>query len=570
MFKKVPKNTEKQASNGMAEMNVRDEALFEALGKSKKAKKRKLILTIVIVAAILIAALAAGVSILRSQVRERFATSAGDILSAEAERGTISTVVSGSGMLTNVDTEVVSVPEGVEVTQILVKFGDTVQEGDLLAVVDMATVRTAMSDLQDEIDDLDDQITDAEGDTVSSYISAGVPGRVKLIHAEKGMLVEDVMVESGALAVISLDGYMALDLETSALEQGELVTVILSGGEQTEGTVESVAGSKATILLTDNGPEYGEEVTVRDESGAEIGTGALYIHNPLMVTGYAGTISAVRVSENQQVYASTTLFTLTDTSSSASYDALLRTRNEAEETLLELLRIQRYGGLTAPISGSVYSAADLDSGEGITDIVTLSPDISMSVTISVDESDILSLELDQEADVTVSSVSDETLTGIVTEIDKTASDGTYTAVITLDKVEGMLSGMTASVDIRIEGVDDAILIPVDALHQTSTGYYVYTAYDEETQEYGGKVDVVPGLSNSNYVEIKSGLNEGDTVYYTESKSNTGMFAGGGFGNRGGNSEGMPSGGGMADFGGDMSGGGRSGDMPNGGGPGDRG
>lgn len=570
MFKKLPQNTEKQAPGGMMELNVRDEALFEALGKSKKAKKRKVILTILIAAAILIAALVIGVSILRRQVRERFAPSAGDVLSAGAERGTISTVVSGSGMLTNVDTEVVSVPEGVEVTEILVKFGDTVQEGDLLAVVDMATVRTAMSDLQDEIDDLDDQITDAEGDTVSSYISAGIPGRIKLIHAEAGMLVEDVMVESGALALISLDGYMALDVETDALEEGELVTVILSSGEETEGTVESVAGSKATILLTDNGPEYGEEVTLRDEAGAEIGTGTLYIHNPLMVTGYAGTISAVRVSENQQVYAYTTLFTLTDTSSSASYDALLRTRSEAEETLLELLRIQRYGGLTAPISGSVYSAADLDSGTGITDIVTLSPDISMSVTISVDESDILSLELDQEADVTVSSVSDETLTGIVTEIDKTASDGTYTAVITLDKVEGMLSGMTASVDIRIEGVDDAILIPVDALHQTSIGYYVYTAYDEETQEYGGKVDVVPGLSNSNYVEIKSGLNEGDTVYYTESESFTGMFGGRGFGNMGnGNSEGMPNGG-MADFGGDMPNGGKSGDMPNGGGPGGRG
>lgn len=59
-------------------------------------------------------------------------------------------------------------------------------------------------------------------------MAAGVPGRIKLIHAEAGMLVENVMVESGALAVISLDGYMALDVETDALEEGELVTVIPS------------------------------------------------------------------------------------------------------------------------------------------------------------------------------------------------------------------------------------------------------------------------------------------------------------------------------------------------------
>ena len=62
---------------------------------------------------------------------------------------------------------------------------------------------------------------------------------------------------------------------------------------------------------------------------------------------------------------------------------------------------------------------------------------------------------------------------------------------------------------------------------------------------------MPGLSNSNYVEIKSGLSEGDVVYYTESQ--TFDFGGIVFG-------GMPGG----DFGGDMpdmSGGG----MPSGGG-----
>lgn len=534
-----------------------DDALFEALGKSRKAKKRKILRTVLIIAVVLVAALTAGVSILQRQVRKQFASSSQEVLRAAAERGTISTVVSGSGTLTNVDTETVSVPSGVEVTEILVEFGDTVKEGDLLATVDMASVRTAMSDLQGEIENLDDQIADADGDTVSSYVSAGVPGRVKAIYAEKGKLVEDVMVEHGGLAEISLDGCMAADIETDALSEGDTVTVVLSNGEEMGGTVEKTVGGTATVLVTDNGPENGESVTVKSESGAELGSGTLYIHNALTVTGYAGTVSTVDAVLNQKVYASTTLFTLKDTSTSASYDALLRERSEKEETLLKLLQIQRSNGLTAPISGSVYSVADLDDedGEEITDIVVLSPDVSMSVTISVDEADILALELGQEADVTVSSVSDETLSGVVTEIDKTSASGDYTAIITLDKVTGMLPGMTASVDVRIEGVDDAILIPVDALHQTSSGYYVYTSYDEDTQEYGGKVDVVPGLSNSNYVEIKSGLSEGDVVYYTESQ--TFDFGGMGFG-------GMPGG----DFGGDMPdmSGSSGGGMPSGGAP----
>ena len=534
-----------------------DDALFEALGKSRKARKRKIIRTVLIIVAVLVVGLIVGVSILQRQVRKQFASSSQEVLSAAAERGTISTVVSGSGTLTNVDTETVSVPSGVEVTEILVEFGDTVSEGDLLATVDMASVRTAMSDLQGEIEDLDDQIADADGDTVSSYVSAGVPGRVKIIYAEKDKLVEDVMVAHGGLAEISLDGYMAVDIKADALSEGDGVTVVLSDGEEIEGTVEKTVGGTATVLVTDNGPENGEAVTVKSESGTKLGSGTLYIHNSLTVTGYAGTVSTVDAALNQKVYSSTTLFTLKDTSTSASYDALLRERSEKEKTLLELLQIQRSNGLTAPISGSVYSVADLDDedGEEITDIVVLSPDVSMSVTISVDEADILALELGQEADVTVSSVSDETLSGVVTEIDKTSASGDYTAVITLDKVTGMLPGMTASVDVRIEGVDDAILIPVDALHQTSSGYYVYTSYDEDTQEYGGKVDVVPGLSNSKYVEIKSGLSEGDVVYYTESQ--TFDFGGIVFG-------GMPGG----DFGGDMPdmSGSSGGGMPSGGAP----
>ena len=576
MFKKKKETQLHNEEFGAAsERNAKDDALFEVLNQSKKAKKRKLIRTIVTVVLILVIILIAGISILRRQVREQFGGSRDEVLSEQAKRGTISTLVSGSGMLVNVDTEVVSVPAGVEVTEILVAYGDTVEEGDLLAVVDMATVRSAMSDLQAEIDDLDDQISDAEGDTVNAFVKAGMKGRIKILYGETGMTVEDAMVDHGGLAVLSLDGYMAVDIETEMLSEGDKVIVVLDDGSEKEGTVEKTVAKTATILVTDNGPAYDEEVMIKTDSGELVGSGKLYIHNPLKVTGYAGKIKTVNVKLNQQVYASSTLFTLTDTSSSASYDALLRLRSEKETVLLELLWIQRYGGLTSPISGSVYSVADLDAEEEdtqetqTTDLVTLSPDVSMSVTISVDESDILSLALGQIADITVRSIGDETISGVVTEIDRTDSSGAYTAVIILDKIEGMLPGMTANVDVRIEGVDDAILIPVDALHQTSSGYYVYTSYDEELQEYGGRVDVIPGLSNSNYVEIKSGLQEGDTVYYTEAQDwfggmGFGMMPGGSGGNMpsfGGNGGGMPSGGGMP--GGMPSGG----NMPNFGGSG---
>ena len=547
----------------------RDDALFEVLGKNKKRRKRRIIVTVVSIVLVLAMIAVVGVSFLQRRVREQFASNQGEVLSYEVTTGSISTVVSGSGSLTDVDLNSITVPEGVEITEVKVKTNQAIAKGDILATVDMASVISAMADLQVQIEDLDEQLSDAEDDAASTTIYAGVTGRVKAIFGEAGASVADVMYEHGALALISLDGYMAVDIETDALTVGDGVTVKLSDEEEITGTVESVVGGKATILVTDNGPEYDEAVTVLNDEGTVFGTGNLYIHSALKVTGYAGTIASVKTSVNKKVSDTTRLFTLEDTDYSANYNSLLRERADLEATLLELLTIQRDGAVLATADGSVYSVDYSD--DAATAVVTVSTDEKMTVTISVDESDILSLELGQTVTVSVPSVSEDSFAGTLTEINRTSSSsGTYSAVIEVEKVEGMLSGMTASVSVRIEGVDDAILIPIEALHKTSDGAYVYTSYNEEYQEYGGKVDVVTGLENSTYVEIKSGLSVGDTVYYTEQESGFGNFGGmGGF--PGGNGGQMPDfGGEMPDFGGGQMpdfGGGSGGGRPSGGFPG---
>ena len=487
----MAKKNKMEAASGVQ----RDDALFEALGKSKKRKKRRIILTVVSIVLVLAIIAVVGVSFLRRRVREQFAASQGEVLSYEVSTGSISTTVSGSGSLTDVDLQAVTVPEGVEITEVKIKRNQTVAAGDILATVEMSSVVSAMADLQAQIEELDAQISDAEDDSAATRINAGVTGRVKAVFGEAGDDVADVMAEHGALALLSLDGFMAVDIETDALATGDSVTVRHSGGDEVTGTVEAAVGGMATVLVTDNGTLYDAEVTVLNGEGTELETGRLYIHSALRVTGFSGTISQVNASENSKVKESTKLFTLKDTGYSANYNALLRQRAELEETLLELLTIQRDGAVLAKLDGSVYSVDYTD--DTATAVATLSTDEKMSVTISVDESDILSLELGQSVTVSVSSVSEDAFSGTLTEVDRTSSSsGTYSAVIELEKAEGMLSGMTASVSVRIEGVDDAILIPIEALHKTSDGAYVYTSYNEEYQEYGGRVDVVTGLENS--------------------------------------------------------------------------
>lgn len=537
----------------MSEQNQRAEELFETLSKNKKMRRRRIIRTVLITIAVIAAILIAVVVTLTKNVEKKFAAAAADVQVFQVTTGTIHTIVSGNGVLTEEDLEEIDVPSGVKVNEVMVDAGDTVKKGDLLATVDMATVMTSLSSLQDQMQELDKAINDAKGEEAGTQITAGVSGRVKIIYAEPEMDVSLCMAEHGALAVLSLDGCMAMDLKTDKLSKGSLVSVTREGGKVLEGHVSAISGDTSTILISDNGPKFGEEVTVSTKDGTVLGKAELYIHNPLGITGIAGTVRSVAAKENAAVTSTSALFNLKNTRFSANYDTLLRNRSDLEEILMDLLTIYRDGALLAPMDGVIssvlfdedasseaaataassaamygYAAAAATAPVSEGTILTLYPDLQMTVTIGIDETDILSLQESQEAEIVVESVGEEVYPGSVTEINKVADTSTgvtqYSAEVTLDKAPGMLPGMTADVDIKIEGNENALIIPVEALHQTSTGAFVYTTFDEETQQYGGRVDVTAGMQNDNYAEILSGLQEGDTVYYTKQENIFAYFA----------------------------------------------
>lgn len=312
----------------MSEQNQHTEALFEALSKNKKMRRRRILRTVLIIIAVIAAILVATVIVLTKRVEKKFAAAAADVQSHQVTTGTIHTIVSGTGVLAEEDLEEIDVPSGVEVNEVMVDPGDPVQKGDLLATVDMATVMTSLSSLQEQMQELDKAINEAKGEEAGTQITAGVSGRVKILYAEPEMDVSLCMAEHGALAVISLDGYMAADLETDKLSKGDLVSVSRADGKVLDGHVSYTAGSTVTILVSDNGPKYGEEVTISTKDGTALGKAKLYIHNPLGITGIAGTVRNVVAKENAAVTSTSPLFNLKDTRFSANYDTLLRNRSD--------------------------------------------------------------------------------------------------------------------------------------------------------------------------------------------------------------------------------------------------
>lgn len=215
-------------------------------------------------------------------------------------------------------------------------------------------------------------------------------------------------------------------------------------------------------------------------------------------------------------------------------------------------------------SSASTSGTELSTSEYSTDVAlfTISPDDTMTLEVSVDELDINSVEIGQEAAVTFDAIEDKEFTGEVTEIGNTASVNggvaKYTVSVSVPKDEEMKQGMNASATITIENRENVITIPINALQEKGNKVFVYTEKDEDGN-LSGETEVTTGLSDGTTVEITEGLSEGDTVYYNKS-GNTDSGSG--------NDSGMPDG--MGDFG-DMSGGpGGNSDSGNSGGPGGNG
>lgn len=327
------------------------------MDKAKKKRIKKYLSWICLVA--LVALLAVMPLLAQSEVEDDGPVAS--ILEGTVQMGDIETGLYGGGTLSAGDAMNVELPKGVKITEFLVKNGDVVAEGDPVAAVDKVSVMTAIVQVRDTLEYIQDEMADAENDTVSSTISATAGGRVKEVYAQSGDSVQDVMLNHGALAVLSLDSLMAVDLEVDTdLASGDSVTVTFDDGTEVSGRVESNLDGKLVVTVEDEKYEAGMPVTVSDESGARLGKGALYIHNAWKATAFSGTVSSVYAKENTDVYEGATLFTLKDTDFTGTQESLASLHRDYEELLQELFAMYETEVITAPCDGLI-SGVDTDS-----------------------------------------------------------------------------------------------------------------------------------------------------------------------------------------------------------------
>lgn len=282
------------------------------------------------------------------------------ILSATAEYRDVDMEIVGGGQLASLASVRIQIPEEVKLKEYLVGNGDTVSQGDPIAAVDRVSVMTAITGVQETLDYLSEKIANASGDTAPDTVKALAAGTVKAVYAKAGESAADVMLAHGALAVLSLDDIMAVQLEADTdLNPGDTVSVTVGDGEPVDGRVKSNLSGVLTVTFDDDGYAVGAEVTVQTADGQSLGAGELYIYSPWNATAYSGTVSDIAVEEGASVYVGQTLIKLEDPGSSAEYQQLIDQRHEYEALMQELFTMYRTQTVTAPCDG-IVTGVDTD------------------------------------------------------------------------------------------------------------------------------------------------------------------------------------------------------------------
>ena len=146
------------------------------------------------------------------------------------------------------------------------------------------------------------------------------------------------------------------------------------------------------------------------------------------------------------------------------------------------------------------------------------------MSINVDELQISSISVGQKVQITADAVQDKTYVGTVTRVSMkgTANGGTttYPVTIRIDDTDGLRPGMNANAEIVVAEATNALCVPNAAVMR---GGYVLVTQDSpsaskaeqgmEAPEGFVYVAVKTGVSDDDYTQIVSGIQEGDTIGY---------------------------------------------------------
>lgn len=518
--------------------------LKKAKGKvSGLSKKKKIISAIIIVIIIIAAVKSCG---LGKKTAENTSTYTFDT----ALKTDIIESLSGTGTLEPADKYTVTTLLKGDILSDSFEEGDIVEEDQVLYQIDS-------SDMQTTIERAEISASSAQ----RNYQTAVKDLDNLNVKTKVGGVVTDVLVEVGdnvsagqEVAKVRDSATMTIELpfpadEADTFYVGQSAKVTLYGSFETlEGYVESVSGASevqtgnkivknVTINVKNPGAISEEQIAT-----AEVGTSGStqsgkfkYNENRSVLAEVSGEVVAIVSDEGAEVSSGTTIIRLQSDSVENSVQAASDSVKDAQLSLENQYETLEDYTIKSPIKGTVIEkkkkAGDtIDSNAELCTIYDLS---YLKMTMNIDELDISKVKVGQDVSVTADAVPGKTFVGKVTKINMagTTTNGvtTYPVEVQIEDTDGLLPGMNVSTEIIVNEVNGVVAVPVGAVVRgdkvlVKTGG---TSADDPTIPAGYEyVDVVTGVSNDQFVEIKSGVNEGDEIAYIYSSSDGMDYYGG--------------------------------------------
>ena len=496
-------------------------------------KRRKWIKRVLVIAAVLVLLFWI---VVRPMLGGTAAVS-GAYQTAQVQRQDLTVSVSGSGTVTPIESYQVSALVTGEILESPFEDGDQVEKDQLLYRIDPGSAQTALQQAQ-----LSVQQAQMNYDTLASslQVKAIGGGVVQTLHAQEG----DLVSAGTAIADITDTSTMTLTVPFQAgdaahISAGQTAQVTLSGTLETlSGTVESVASAdqvgnggalvrQVKIRLTNPGAlTDATTATARVGSYACAAGGTLSPRLRQTITAAAsGEITSLNVSVGSRVSAGAVLAAIGGESAENSLaDAALAVQN-AQLSLQSAQEALDSYTITSPISGTVIEK-NLKAGDqlngGDSGAMAVIYDLSqLELQMDVSELDIGQIQPGQTVEITAEALPGQTFTGVVEKVsvNGTTTDGftTYPVTILLSEYGDLNPGMNVSAHIIVERSENALCVPTEAVNSDGT---VLVAGEGAFAEDGvtiadpSKIESRPvtlGRGNQDYVEITSGLEEGETV-----------------------------------------------------------
>lgn len=316
--------------------------------------------------------------------------------------------------------------------------------------------------------------------------------------------------------------------------------------ETLNGTIRSVSGanpagdaSLMTCTVTIAVPNAGSLTTAQAAVAQVNGVSSLnsahftYQREETVAAAASGTVSELCVKEGSTVRQDDVILRIT------GKDLDKQTKNAADNLRSAELQMSSaektisHYTIDAPISGTIVDkkvkAGDKLSANdtAMQNLCTIYDMSHLEMKLNVDELKIRSLKVGQEVDITADAVPGETYKGVISSIlvaGTTANGSTsYPVTVRIDDMGELLPGMNATAKITTASVKNVLALPNAALVR---GSYVLVTKDSPSAANAETsmtapdgyvyVKVTTGISDDDYIEVKSGLQEGDTIAYDNS------------------------------------------------------